>query len=385
MRARRVASRTFVRTRAIITLALAALLANARAADKKSDPSDAFFRESAVRVLEIEVPASSLSALKEGQREYVRATVREGPETWRDVGVRIKGHASFQPFDRKPNLALKFNEFATSQEFHGLGKVVLNNCAQDPSYMREVLATQLFHDAGLPAARVTHARVQLNGRDVGFYTLVEGVNKAFLKHEFGPGSTGGHLYEGETRDIDQRLDQENGTDKSQQDLQALVAAAGQPAAVRMEKLRAVLDVDEFTSFVAMEVLLASIDGYTFRKNNYRVFHHPKTDRLMFLPHGLETTFGSSSFEPPHDSVLLRALWELPEFQKAYRARLGELGAKVWNVATLTNRVAALTTELTAAAPDRATALRIEEEARKLCYQIGQQQQLLARELKRMGK
>lgn len=364
----------------LLVFTVAAGLANGRAAEsKKTDAADAFFRDAPICPLRIEVPAASLSALKEGSREYVRATVHEGDVTWHDVGIRLKGHITFQPLDRKPSLTLKFNEFVSGQEFHGLSKVMLNNCAQDPSYLRESLAVQLFHDAGLPTPRAAHAKVQFNGRELGFYALVEGLNKSFLKHEFKNAS--GNLYEGETRDIDEHLSQENGDDTSQKDLKALVDAARAPVAERMQKLRGLLDVDEFTTFVAMEMLTTSIDGYTFKKNNYRVYHHPKTDRLMFMPHGLDATFGSAGFQPPQDSLLIKGLWELPEFQKQYRARLSEVATKVWKITALTNQVSTMAAKLITAAPDRATARQIEEEAKKLRYQIAQQQQLLTREMK----
>lgn len=367
---------------AIILLAGAASLAPVRAANK-SDASEPFFNEGRVHTLQIEVPASSLPAFKLGQRDYVRATVRDGTTTWQDVGVRLKGHSTFQPIDRKPGLSLKFNEFATGQEFHGLSKVNLNNCLQDPSYMRELLAAQLFHDADLPAARVASVRVQLNGRELGFYNLVEGVNKGFLKREFG--FAGGNLYEGETKDIDQHLDQENGDEVSQKDLQALVQAARAPAAERLAKLSRVLDLDQFTRFVAMEMLLGSVDGYTHTKNNYRLYHQPKSGRLLFMPHGLDATFGKAAFAPPQGSLLVKALWELPEFQKSYRTSLQELETKVWQVETLTNRLASLMQKLVAAAPDRATATQIEDEARKLRVQIVKQPELIAAELERAGK
>ena len=88
----------------------------------------------------------------------------------------------------------------------------------------------------------------------------------------------------------------------------------------------------------MEMITASIDGYAFKKNNYRMYHHPKTDRLVFMPHGLDATFGSAGFQPPQDSVLVKALWELPEFQKQYRAKLAEFSASVWKVTLLNSRL-----------------------------------------------
>jgi len=364
-------------------LAVAASLAGGVAAEKKSDAADALFRDTNILTLTIEVPESGLASLRQGNHNYVRATLRDGDVALRDVGIRLKGHGTFQPIDKKPAFALKCNEFVSGQEYHGLNKFALNNLALDASYVRELMAAQLYRDAGIPAARGTHVRVRLNGRDLGFYVLVEAMNKSFLKRELGNG--GGNLYEGETKDIDQKLDQENGDDLSQNDLKALVTAARATASERLSKLQAVLDVDQFTSFLAMEMLTADIDGYTFKRNNYRVYHHPKTDKLMFLPHGLDATFGSASFKPPTGSLLVKALWELPEFQHQYNARLGELADKVWRVDVLTNRVNAAVAKLVAAAPSRAVADQLEKEAKALRYQIEQQERFIQAELKRVSR
>ena len=362
---------------AILTVAFAALLGRA-AEPKKSDAADAFFRDANIHTLDIDVPESSLSTLKQGSRNYVRATVRDGKVTARDVGVRLKGHGTFQPIDKKPALMLKANEFVSGQDFHGLSKLVLNNCVMDPSYVRELMAGQLFREAGIPAARASHVKVRLNGRDLGIYLLVEGVNKGYLKREFGNG--GGNLYEGETKDIDQNLDQENGDETSQADLKALTVAAKAPLSERMAKLKSVLDVDQFASFLAMEMLAANIDGYAFNRNNYRIYHHPKTDKLVFLPHGLDATFGSASFKPPTNSIVVRALWEMPEFQQAYQARLGELADKVWRVESITNKVNAAVSRLVTLSP--ALAEPLAKEAKRLIYQVEQQHRFIEAELKR---
>lgn len=363
-------------------LAVAVSLAGSVAAEKK-DAAEALFRDTNIRTLQIDVSEAGLASLKQGNHNYVRATLRDGDLTLRDVGIRLKGHGTFQPIDKKPAFALKVNEFVSGQEYFGLSKLGLNNLALDASCVRELIAAQLYRDAGIPAARGTHVRVRFNGRDLGFYMLVEAMNKGFLKREVGNG--GGNLYEGETKDIDQKLDQENGDDTSQSDLKALVAAAKAPANERLSKIQAVLDVDQFTSFLAMEMLTAGIDGYAFNRNNYRVYHHPKTDKLMFLPHGLDATFGSASFKPPTGSLLVKALWELPEFQQKYTTRLGELADKVWRVEVLTNRVNAAVAKLVTAAPARAVAEQLEKEAKALRYQIEQQERFIKAELKRADR
>ncbi len=376
--------------RFILVLALWGACGNVPAADfkkNKSSGAEALFREGNIRTFRLELPEASLLALKIGNRigtrDYVRATLREGDTVLRDVGLRLKGHSSFQDIDRRPNFSLKLNEFVTGQEYRGLNKLVLNNSAEDPGLMREIVAVQLYRDAGLPAPMVTHARVELNGRELGFYLLVEPINKGFLKREFG--SASGNLYEGESRDIDQKLDQENGEDTSQRDLKALLELLKTPSGVRLQKLGPVLDVDEFTTFLALEMLTAGINGYAYMHNNYRIYHDPKTDKLRFLPHGLEATFGSAGFQPPTGSLVVKALWELPEFQSQYHARLGELTEKFWRVETLTNRVRAAAAKLITAAPDRKFADLIRGEELNLRRQIVKQHELVKAELGRVRR
>jgi hypothetical protein len=86
---------------------------------------------------------------------------------WKDVGVHLKGnYGTFQGVDGKPSLTLNFDKFVRNQKFHGLDKFHLNNSVSDPSYMTELLCRELFLTAGVPTARVTHARLEINGRDV---------------------------------------------------------------------------------------------------------------------------------------------------------------------------------------------------------------------------
>ena len=121
------------------------------------------------------------------------------PRTGTAAGVgagitRLMG--SFQGFDQKPSLVVKFDKYTPDQDYLGLSKLMLNNSVQDGTYLAELMATQMFRDAGVPAARVTHAFVELNGRKPVLYVLIEAMNKDFLKQHFKkPGLTSRQLDE----------------------------------------------------------------------------------------------------------------------------------------------------------------------------------------------
>ena len=177
--------------------------AKSKKVEKASAESTKLFGGSEVLRLRVEIPEKAIEKLKKYQwtfgpqqeREQVRATIREGNVVYTNVALHLKGAAgSFRAIDDKPALTMNFDKFADGQKFHGLQKLSLNNSVQDPTYVSEQLCREIFLKAGVPVPRATHARVELNGRDLGLYVLVEGWDKEFLKHHFK--NPKGNLYDG---------------------------------------------------------------------------------------------------------------------------------------------------------------------------------------------
>jgi spore coat protein H len=308
----------------------------------KPGAGDALFTNGTVGEIRISIDAAGMTELRRDTREYVGATIRErraeGEMVFTNVGIHLKGMGSFRPVDQKPAFTIKFNKFAKGQNFHGLTKISLNNSVQDPSYLNEILCTELFRQAGVPAARVGHARVYLNDRSLGLYTLVESLNKPFLRQHFSDDD--GNLYEGHTKDVNDRLDQDNGEDTSQRDLRALAEAALSPAAERWAKLEALVNLDPFISMLAAEVLMAHWDGYWLNRNNYCLYNDPQSKRMTFIPHGLDNMFQLTAmpWRPTMQGLLARAVIHTPEGQRAYRERIGQLLTNQFQIEPLTNRI-----------------------------------------------
>src|SRR3989442_13653754 len=139
----------------------------------KADPSAEFFADRKVRLFEVELTDEAKNALRRSPRSFVVANVREGTHVLTNVGIHLKGMGSFRRLDEKPSFVLKFDKFLPDREYCGLTKLMLNNSVQDQTYLAELLATGLFRDAGVPAARVTHVRVRFDGKDLGLYTAIE--------------------------------------------------------------------------------------------------------------------------------------------------------------------------------------------------------------------
>jgi len=305
----------------------------------KPDPGDALFGSPKLRTFKITIADDQYKALAKNNRTYVRVTIVEGGITYSNVAIRLKGMGSFRPLNEKPSLAVKFDEYVPDQRFCGLSKIMLNNSAQDGNFLAELAATSLFHDAGLPVARVTHGFVQLNGKDLGLYVVIEAINKDFLRRHFKNAS--GNLYEAYLQDIDQPLDLDNGIDIKQADVKALVEACQiTDPAQRWTRLNRLMDVDGFITHTVLEMFTSHTDGYALNRNNYRLYHDPTTDRLVFITHGIDWGFGNTGvgIHPPMNSIVVKGVLGTPDGRRIYRERLGYLYTNLFHVPTLTNRV-----------------------------------------------
>jgi spore coat protein CotH len=343
----------------VFLLALIALPLFAAEKKKKSDLATEFFTGKTIHRIKVTIPDDQLAALRKDNRKYVRGTVTIGDTVLANTAIRMKGMGSFQPLEGKPSFAVKFDEFAPDQEYMGLQKIMLNNSSQDGTYLAELMGLSLFRDAGLPTARITHAYVQLNGRDMGLYVIAEAMNKDFLRQHFK--SPKGNLYEAYLHDIDGNMDQDNGEDTQQTDRKALLEATKiADAADRLKQLRKLLDVDGFISHLVLEMFTSHTDGYAINRNNYRIYHDPVTDKFVFITHGLDWAFGNSgvSIWPPMNSILVKAVLQTPDGRRLYRERTGQLYTNVFKLDVLNKRLDEAAAKLKAGArnPNEAKAV-----------------------------
>jgi spore coat protein H len=319
----------------------------AYSAGTRAGESEKFFESGFIPQIHIHIAETNLAKLRRNDRNYVRATVKEGDKVYEEVGIHLKGAAGSHKAvdDEKPAFTLNFDKFVDHQNFHGLDKLSLNNSVQDGSYMTEAICSELFLAAGVPTARTTHARVWLNGHDLGFYVLKEGFDKTFLRRHFK--NVTGNLYDGGfLREITEPLERTSGDGdvRNRGDLKALAAAAREPDhAKRLERLQQVLDLDRFLSFAALEMLTWHWDGYVMKKNNYRVYNDPDSGKLVFFAHGMDQMFWDPNGPvvpraSQVEGLVARALLETTEGQRLFRERVASLLTNVFTAERLTNHL-----------------------------------------------
>lgn len=296
-----------------------------------------FFDADIIPRLEIRLGEASADRLREDPRRWVPATLVEtiaaegeepGEIVHEEVAVRLKGSAgSFQPLDEKPGFTINMDAWHPGRRFHGLDKFHLNNAAQDPTLLHEWLGGELFRSAGIPAARVGHARVILDGRDLGLYALKEAIDRDFLERSFDASS--GNLYDGGAGvDLDALTERDEGrAGPPGADVARLVEACRtDDAEARPAAIEARLDVEAFLDFVTMELLAGHWDGSTIGHNNYRLYFDPARDgRAVFIPHGMDQILGDPGAPildmPP--TIVAGAVLRVPAWRERFREKVRE--------------------------------------------------------------
>jgi hypothetical protein len=173
---------------------------------------------------------------------------------------------------------------------------------------------------------VAHARVLLDGKDLGLYVLRESYDKQFLLRAFG--NNHGNLYDGGfCQDIDSDLEKDSGDgpdDRS--DLHALLTLCREFDAERTVRFEQRVDVDALIDFCALEAMLGHWDGYSQNRNNFRLWLATAPARAVFLPHGMDQLLGDSEASilrhPP--AIVASAVMQVPAWRKRYRERCKQL-------------------------------------------------------------
>lgn len=332
-----------------------------------ADPSEVLFRRDHVLEISITLNPADWAVLRE-EPEVIglpKVTCAEQPvetpyhyfegdltidgvSTTR-VGVRKKGGFG-SISSARPALKIKANEYVRGQRISSLESLTLNNNHQDPSLISQCLGYGLFRQAGLPASRCSFAHVIVNGEDLGVYSHVESINEDFLARHFADDTgrlyeSGGDFWRGQTGGFQPKTDKVN-PDCS--DLDPVVGALEVGDSELLETLDAVVNVDAFMTYWAMEVITDHWDGYANNRNNYFFYHDPTSDQLHFIPWGIDALFAGRTRTTRPSSVFACAsipwrLYDAPETRARYLERLRELLGSVWSESTILTEISRMQT------------------------------------------
>ncbi|MGH9719492.1 MAG: CotH kinase family protein [Bryobacteraceae bacterium] len=290
---------------ALYTTVLTALAAGA-VSTAAAATADELFDDSVVHEIRLTTHPSDWRKLREN---YFDNTYYVASFAWRgivveDVGIRSRGNGSRS--SAKPGLKVDFNRFTPGQEFLGLKSLVLDNLTQDPTFIRERLSMLMFRRMGLPAPRLAHARLIVNGAYAGLYTIVERIDQTFLKRTLNEND--GYLYDYEWSD--ENWFEYRGSDLSAYSPYPFQAETHEqnPDARPIEQMirtmnevsdekfvRAMstyLDLNRFLDYLATETFLAEGDGLVgeWGLNNFYLYRFQGSSISTLIPWDKDVTF-----------------------------------------------------------------------------------------------
>jgi CotH protein len=252
------------------------------------------------QVTEIDLTSSALSRLDADPGKYVEAsiTLRHGGNVYGpyQVGLKLKGHATFRTLDGKAAFKIKFDYSVAGQRFGGLKGLTLNNMVQDPSMIAEATSALLAQAIGVPSARVGYAYVRVNGLEYGLYADVETVDSVMAQRWFAStrhiyeANYGGDVIPGRTGEFDVS----EGSSSDRADLDALAAADAGGSEGWSKRIESVANLTELTRAWAEEHYMGQFDGYSFgvapqQPNNYYL-QSDEAGRFALITSGTDQTW-----------------------------------------------------------------------------------------------
>jgi hypothetical protein len=323
------------------------LLPGTAIAEPPADEATPMYARDAVVVIDLTLPQASIEALELDPDEYQPGTFSLafsdgspdgiGPATEPiEIGIRLKGGASFRTLAQKAAFKLKLN-YVKGRKFLGLKKMTLNNMVQDPSMIHEVLSYEVFRTAGVAAPRTGYAYVRLNGEDYGLYLNVETFDDISLGRWFGDFDDPQHLYEGAyATDVApgsaSAFEVDEGDEEDLADLEALIAAVAAEGRPFHERVISLADLEQMTRMWAVEKYIGHWDGYSgiegsLFPSNYYLFSDPAGEFQM-LPWGTDQTWGERLRFDGAAGILFNQCMADPECKALYREALVEVGQTV---------------------------------------------------------
>jgi hypothetical protein len=307
------------------------------------DLSEILLGDKALPELRIDVADGEVSRLMADPRTYVPATLVFQGRSYGPVGLRLKGSASFQPFDAKPSFRINVDEYVPDAEFFGLKDLTLNNMFSDQSMLHERLAYWIARTVGLQASRATHALVSINGGPASVYVNVETVKKRMLARWFS--DPDGALYEATHVDFNTADTLNPHTDGTPRDLIPLYelksklddrsllyglarALAMSPADRAIAAAGTYINLSQFQSYWAVAAVIGNFDvmPYSVPGDDYFVYANPADKKIYLLPWGLD-----ESFEAGDEDVLANVYSVLARRCADSSACLRQFADRCWSV------------------------------------------------------
>ena len=291
--------------------------------------ADAFFDDSVLQEIRFTINSKDWQTLKDNylSNEYYPCDFEWRGQRVRNVGIRSRGTGSRSGI--KPGLRVDFDRYTTGQRFLGLKSFVLRNNTQDMTNLHERLSMLMYRRVGAEASRETHAKMFVNEEYVGLFTIVESVDKEFVKKALGEDS--GYLFkydypaDGTPYYFEDKgsnpaayvplpfKPETNEANPRPEFVAQWVQAVNQSSAAAFQSaVGEYIDFGKFIRHVAVEVFIGDYDGFVgnYGVNNFYVYRFDNQKRFHMFPWDK-----SEAFKAPADSSIFHNLNDVSDAQR----------------------------------------------------------------------
>lgn len=217
-----------------------------------------------------------------------------------DVGIRARGRSSLsgifggesleaclaRDFSRKASFKISTNKYIAGAEFHGVRKFNLVGHESGDSLVKEFYHAAIAAEMELPAQRVNHALLCINGNYMGIYSLQEEADvQQFLDAHFTDPTgnyykveTGGgmHFPYDYTEFYSSRYKPVAGTPEDMAALMDFLRFVNLPSdnPAFESEVEDRVNISQWLQAVALEMVLLDWDGAYPRRSNYLIYQDP---------------------------------------------------------------------------------------------------------------
>ena len=260
--------------------------------------------------ISIEVDQSAVAALidtyqETDEKEWIEATVTIDGETFRRVGLRLKGNSSLRGVSDEADPAdlpwlIRLDKYVDGQEVDGWSELIVRSNGSETA-LNEALALDLLAEAGLASEHAVASSFSVNGADARLRLVVQNLDESWEEENF---ATAGMLYKAEAGgdwsyrgdDPDSYtdvFDQETGDDDLTPLIDFLDFINNSSDEDFAAELPDRLDVESFARYLAFEEVVDNFDDIDGPGNNSYLRYDAESGGFTVVAWDHNLAFGGS--------------------------------------------------------------------------------------------
>lgn len=247
----------------------------------------------------------------DGKPIWVQAELQADGYSWKDIGLRFKGNSSlafpWSSGNKKLPFRINMDKFENdlpstkNLRYWGFKRLALSNNDGDFSNVRELVASKLFEDAGIPVARSAPVKFTLvhgdSVEELGVYTLTEIPDKPMLEKYYT--NAKGSLFKPLSKLAKYKPSEFSSDDESPSTASIVRLIRILQDSLRLQKpsawrdsLESSFNVKGFLSFLAANKAIDNWDTYGAMAHNYYLYDNNGV--LQWIPWDLGLSLGTGS-------------------------------------------------------------------------------------------